>query len=181
MATDNPDIRQEVESNRGILKKLELMVPGLRGYRTKEDMRVSDDLLRNQVADKLDLAKANLEALRKQIATSGDFNTLGTVGSLISQIQQFSGEIRHAQQGYSGFGASFQIDESKLNKLYNYDYDFISSALQLVNLSLPSSISYDPTNAGSAQQKLTNIHSMVQNFKEKWSIRIEAIENIVQK
>lgn len=181
MSSDNPDIRQEVEANRGILKKLELMVPGLRGYRSKEDIRVSDNLLRNQVADKLDLAKANLESLRKLIATSGDFNNLGNVGSLISQIQQFSGQIRHAEQGYSGFGASFQIDESKLNKLYSYDYDFINSAVQLANLTSTSSIAYDPTNVGSLQQKLANISSMVRDFKQKWSIRMEAVESIVQK
>lgn len=181
MASDNPDIRQEVDANRGVLKKLELMVPGLRGYRSKEDIRVSDNLLRNQVADKLDLAKSNLEALRKLIATGGDFNNLGSVGSLIAQIQQFSGEIRHAEQGYSGFGASFQIDEGKLNKLYNYDYDFINSAVQLANLTSTSSITYDPTNVGSLQQKLANLASMVRDFKQKWTIRMEAVENIVQK
>lgn len=181
MTSENPDIRQQVESNRGILKKLELMVPGLRGYRSKEDIRASDNLLRNQVADKLDLAKSNLEALRKQIATSGDFNNLTIVGSLISQFQQFSGQIRHAEQGYSGFGASFQIDETKLNKLYDYDYDFVSSAVELANLTSPSSVAYDPTNVGSVQQRLSSISSKVQDFKQKWSIRMEAIENIVQK
>lgn len=181
MTSDNPDIRQEVEANRGVLKKLELMIPGLRGYRSKEDIRVSDNLLRTQVADKLDLAKSNLEALRKQIASSGDFNNLTTVGSLISQFQQFSGEIRHAEQGYSGFGASFQIDEMKLNKLYGYDYDFVDSAIQLADLTAQSSAAYDPTSAGSLQQKLSNISSMVRNLKQKWAIRMEAIENIAQK
>ncbi|MGA2876444.1 MAG: hypothetical protein ABSE82_13005, partial [Nitrososphaerales archaeon] len=93
MSSDNPDIRQQVDENRGTFKKLELLIPGLRGYRNKEDIRVSDDLLRNQVADKLDLAKANLEGLRKQMANNGDFTNLGSVGSLIFQFQQFSGEI----------------------------------------------------------------------------------------
>lgn len=157
------------------------MIPGLRGYRNKEDIRVSDDLLRNQVADKLDLAKGNLEALRKQMAAAGDFTNLTPIGSLIFQLQQFSGEIRHAQQGYSGFAATFQIDENKLNKLYDYDYDFVSAAMQLVSITSPSSLIYDPTNASSVQSVLSKISAMVVDFKQKWTIRMEAIENIVQK
>ncbi len=93
---------------------------------------MSDDLLRNQVSDKLDLAKANLEGLRKQMANNGDFTSLGSVGSLIFQFQQFSGEIRHAQQVYSGIAATFQINEDKLNKMYDYDYDFVNAAMQTI-------------------------------------------------
>ncbi|HKT22788.1 MAG TPA: hypothetical protein VJR06_09305, partial [Nitrososphaerales archaeon] len=87
MSQGNPDIRQQVDANRGIAKKLELLIPGLRGYRTKEDIRASDSLLRNQVADRLDHAKDNLQQLRKQVAAGNDFTNLTSVGSLISQVQ----------------------------------------------------------------------------------------------
>jgi hypothetical protein len=180
LSSENPDIRQQVDANRGTLKKLELLVPGLRGYRNKEDIRVSDDLLRNQVADKIDLAKSNLESLRKQMANSGDFTNLGTIGSLVFQLQQFSGEIRHAQQGYSGFAATFQINEDKLNKLYDYDYDFVSSAMQLVDATSPSRLVYDPTNASSILPAINQLSAQLIAFKQKWSIRMEAIENIAQ-
>ncbi|MHB1867840.1 MAG: hypothetical protein ACYCPP_02740 [Nitrososphaerales archaeon] len=181
MSSDNPDIRQQVDQNRGTLKKLELLIPGLRGYRSKEDIRVSDDLLRNQVSDKLDSAKANLEALRKQMANNGDFTSLGTVGSLIFQFQQISGEIRHSQQVYSGFAATFQVDEDKLNKLYDYDYAFVNAAMQLVDATSPAKLVYDPTNSSSILPAINQISAMVSDFKQKWSIRVEAIENIVQK
>ncbi len=133
MSQDNPDIRKQVEANRGPQKKLELLIPGLRSYRTLEDLRVSDDLLRNQVADKLDLAKSNLEGLRKQMVSAGDYTNLTSVGSLIFQVQQLSGQVRHAQQGYSGFVATISINQNKLNKLYDYDYAFVSSAFQLLS------------------------------------------------
>ncbi len=179
MSSDNPDIRQQVDANRGTLKKLELLVPGLRGYRQKEDIRVSDSLLRNQVADKLDLTKGTLESLRKQMVSSGDYNNLTSIGSLISQFQQLGGEIRHSQQGYSGFAATFQVDEDKLNKLYDYDYDAVNSSIQLLNLT--SSMIYDPANPASIQTSIAKISSMLASFKQKWSLRMEAIENIVLK
>lgn len=178
MSSDNPDIRKQVDANRGIAKKLELLVPGLRGYRQKEDIRVSDDLLRNQVADKLDQAKGNLESLRKQMVNAGDFNNLTTIGSLVSQVQQLGGEIRHAQQGYSGFAATFQINEDKLNKLYEYDYDAVSSAIQLMNMTSPSNLSYDPMAPNSVQVTISRISGFLNDFKQKWSIRMDAIENI---
>ena len=176
----NPDIRQQVDQGRGFLKKLQMMVPGLRGYRSKEDIRVADDMLRNQVSDKIDLAKSNLENLRKQMVLASDFNNLTTVGSLISQFQQFSGEVRHSQQGYSGFAASFSFDDARLNKLYEYDYDFVNAGMALLNNTMPPNLTYDPTNPASVQPQLQRLQSLVSDFKIKWGQRIEAVENILQ-
>lgn len=178
--SDNPDIRQQVDQGRGFLKKLQMMIPGLRGYRSKEDIRVADDLLRNQVSDKIDLAKLNLESVRKQMVLAADFTNLTGVGSLISQFQQFSGEIRHSQQGYSGFAATFSFDDARLNKLYEYDYAFVNAAFALVNNTMPPNLVYDPTNAASIQLQLQRLQSLVSDFKLKWSQRMEAVENILQ-
>ena len=156
------------------------MVPGLRGYRSKEVIRVADDMLRNQVADKIDLAKSNLENVRKQMVLASDFTNLNTVGSLISQFQQFSGEVRHSQQGYSGFAASFSFDDARLNKLYEYDYEFVNAAMALLNNSMPPSLTYDPASPASIQPQLQRLQSLVSDFKIKWGQRIEAVENILQ-
>jgi hypothetical protein len=177
---DNPDIRQQVDQGRGFLKKLQMMVPGLRGYRSKEDIRVADDMLRNQVADKIDLAKSDLENVRKQMVLASDFTNLNTVGSLISQFQQFSGEVRHSQQGYSGFAASFSFDDARLNKLYEYDYAFVNAGMALLNNSMPPGLTYDPANPASVQPQLQRLQSLVSDFKIKWGQRIEAVENILQ-
>jgi hypothetical protein len=181
MSQDNPYIRQQVQDSQGFQKKLELLIPGLRGYRNQEDIRVSDDMLRNQVADKLDQAKGNLESLRTQIVTAGDFTNLSTVGSLIFQIQQVSGLVRHAQQGYSGFVANISINVDKLNKLYEYDYNFVSSAVQLLQATSPQSLAYDTTAPNSIQPKITAIVADLADFKQKWNVRMEAVENILLK
>ena len=181
VSQDNPDIRQQVQDNQGFQKKLELLIPGLRGYRRQEDIRVSDDMLRNQVADKIDQAKGNLEALRTTIASAGDFTNLSAVGPLIFQLQQVSGQVRHAQQGYSGWVANISINEDKLNKLYEYDYAFVSSAVALVGATSPQNLGYDPTSPNSIQPKVTAISADLSDLKQKWSVRMEAIENILVK
>ena len=167
-----------MEASRGAMKKLELLIPGLRGYRSKEDIRVSDELLRNQVADRLDKAKTNLEQLRKQMAGAGDFTNLTTVGSLISQVQTLSGEIRHAAQGYAGWVAPITINEDKLNKLYEYDYAFVSSAFQFDDSTAPGNLKYDSTNQSPIQMTIGQISKAVADVRQKWSLRMETIEGI---
>jgi uncharacterized tellurite resistance protein B-like protein len=179
LSSDNPDIRQQVDDNRGILKKLQLLIPGLRGYRQLDDLRVADDLLRNQVANKLDQSKADLEGLRKQMASAGDFTNLTQVGSLISQIQQLSGQIRHSEMGYSGIAASIQINQARLNNLYDYDYNFVNSAVQLN--SVTSNMVYDPSSPNFVKTILSNVANAISTYKQKWSVRMEAIEGILVK
>jgi hypothetical protein len=157
------------------------LIPGLRGYRTLEDLRVSDDMLRNQVADRLDQTKTNLEALRKQMASAGDFTNIGSVGSLIFQIQQVGGEVRHAAQGYSGFVATISMNQDRLNKLYEYDYEFVSSAMQLVSMTSSQTLRYDTTAPSSIQTPLSAVGAAVTDFKQKWAVRLEAVENILVK
>jgi hypothetical protein len=178
LSQGNPDIRQQVDANRGIAKKLELLIPGLRGYRTKEDLRASDSLLRNQVADKLDHVKDNLQQLRKQVTSNNDLTNLTNVGSLISQVQGLSGEVRHAAQGYSGWVAPIQMTDDKLNKLYEYDYSFVSAVWQLDQATSPGTLSYDGAAPNSIQTALNGFVRSVADIKQKWSQRIEAIQGI---
>jgi len=181
LSQDNPDIRNQVDASRGPQKNLELLIPGLRNYRKLDDLRVADDMLRNQVADKLILAKSNLEGVRKQMASSGDFTNLTNVGSLISQIQQIAGEVRHAEQGYSGWVASISIDQNRLNQLYDNDYDFVSSAFALVTATSPPSLAYDPAYQASVMAPLARVGAAVSDFKQKWGVRMEAVKGILVK
>jgi hypothetical protein len=181
LSENNPDIRQQVEASRGPLKKIQLLIPGLRGYRRLEDIRVSDQMLRNQVADKLDHVKENLQQVRKQVASANDFTNLTQVGSLISQIQTLSGEVRHAQQGYSGWVAPIAINENKLNGLYDSDYAFVSSVFQLDVATAPGKFNYDSTSPNSIQASIAQFSRTVADIRQKWSTRMEAIEGITIK
>lgn len=181
LSQDDPDIRAQVSANRGPQKDLELLIPGLRNYRKLDDLRVADDILRNQVADKLNAAKANLEGVRKQMSSAGDYTNLTNVGSLIAQLQQMAGEVRHAEQGYSGWVASITIDQDRLNQLYDYDYDFVAAAFALVTATSPPNLVYDPSSAASVMASLARVGASVSDFKQKWGVRMEAVKGIMVK
>ena len=176
MSQGEPDIRQQVEANRGAVKKLQLLIPGLRGYRNKEDLRVSDELLRNQVADRLDKVKSNLQNLRKQLAMNNDLTNITTVGSLVAQVQTLSGQVRHAAQGYAGWVAPIRVDENKLNALYDYDFAFVSQVFQLDDAT--ANLSYDASAPNSVQTSLGQFSKTVSDISQKWSRRMDMVEGI---
>jgi hypothetical protein len=64
--------------------------------------------------------------------------------------------------------------------MYVYDYDFVNAAMQLSDATSPSKLVYDSTNASSIIPAINQISAMVSGFKQKWAIRVEAIENIAQ-
>lgn len=177
MSGNNPDLRDKVVANRGTFKKLELLVPGLKEYRNLEDVRAADQLLRKQVSDKLNDVKTKMESLRKLMSDKEDFNNITTVGALISQVQQVIGEVQHAQQGSAGISPNIRIDQGVLNKLYEYDYNFVNTAEQLYLISSASVNEY--FSGTSPQGSIFKMTSMISDFKHAWKQRLESVEDIL--
>jgi hypothetical protein len=178
MSGNSPDLRDKVVDSRGFFKKLQLVIPGLREYRRLEDIRAADELLRKQVFDKMDSSKSKLEAIRKAMADKCDFNSLTAVGSLVSQVQQISGEVFHSQQGSAGISPNIRIDENTLNKLYEYDFNFINSAEQVFS-AVTTSLSDYTSGTSTAQAIVAKINPMLEDFRHAWKQRLESVENIL--
>lgn len=115
------DLREKVVQDRGIIAKIQSVIPGFSGYRANEDLRAADNMLRIQVADRLASIRGDLEACRAILMDNGQFEGLDKIGVLVSKFKTVEGEIRHAAQGYSGVDARIKVGEAQLNKLYEYD------------------------------------------------------------
>ena len=178
MTDNNPDLRERVVESRGFLKKLQLLIPALKEYRKLEDIRAADQLLRKQVFDRLNEAKFKLETIRKTMSDKGDFNNLSSIGTIISQLQQVAGQVNHAQQGSAGISPNIRIDENALNKLYEYDYNFVNSAEQIFS-TITDSVTEYSSGASSAQAISTKISPMLEDFKHAWKQRLDSVENIL--
>lgn len=177
MPENNPDLREKIVENRGTWKKLQLKIPGLREYRSLEDLRAADQLLRKQVSDNLNESKNKIEDLRKAATSKGDFGNLTLIGSTISHIQQISGVLQHSQQGSAGISPNIRIDDGVLNKLYEYDYNFVNTAEQIFSSCSGSTSEY---NSGKSVQEITTkINSMLDDLDHSWKQRLESVENIL--
>lgn len=120
------DLRDKVKEDQGLLKKVEMAIPGFRGYRKREDLRIADSLLREQLADKLKGVCRDVEECRETLTRKMEMDLLEDMGHLVNNSSAIETKVRHAEQGYTGISADYRIEESELNRLYEWDLNLIS-------------------------------------------------------
>ena len=170
------DIRTRVEEDQGLLKKIQMFVPGFRGYRKKEDLRDADKMLRMQLSQKLGMQRRSLEDCRTLITKTFGSKPLEVLGGVINQLKKVEGEVAHAEMGYSGIAADIQIKEDELNRLYEYDagligdVSMISQSIEQLKTNLASQD--DPKSLVS----LAEIRGKITEFEDLFNRRMIVIE-----
>jgi len=172
------DLREKVKEDRGLLKKIELAIPGFRGYRKREDLRIADSLLRTQLADRVKNVTQDMEQCRENLSKKMELDFLEDIGNLIARINALGGKIRHAEQGYTGISADFRIEEDAQNRLYEWDLRLIS---HIDNLKKSAKLFQSAIRAGdmrSTKQEMSNIDVQLRDFTELFEKRREAIAGL---
>ncbi len=177
MDGSQPDIRTKVDDSRGLLKKIQLIIPGFRGYRKLEDLRAADELLRKQLSTALQVGETRLQNLRSWLVSRNNFTDLTVVASSISRLQQLDGEILHSEQGYSGISPAIRIGDQQLNALYQYDLNFLEAASTISSLADFTEIMANYSR-DTMSSKLSQLNDAVLRTKLAWEQRINAIEGI---
>jgi hypothetical protein len=170
------DLRQYVEENRGLLKKIELSIPGFRGYRVREDIRTADNILRVYIADKMETEiKKPVEAIREKLTKSLELDAICDVGECINQIKGLEAQIRHAEHGYSGISPQVRIEEDELNKIYEFDVTLLARLqdIQLKVQSLDNVILNNKTNE--LIMEIDEIKKQLKVFESTFVQRLQCI------
>ena len=170
------DIRDRIEEDRGLLKKIQTYVPGFRGYRRREDIRDADRMLRARLAHELALYRRGLEECRGILVQNPGSRELEMVGGLISQFKKLEGNIAHAAVGYSGIAADIAMKEDELDRLYEYDLGMLDH-LRAMSISIEglknALMAADERNIS---RELMNIRARAADFEERFSARLRVIE-----
>jgi hypothetical protein len=172
------DLRQRVDDDRGIIKRLQLLVPGYRSYREGEDIRAADSLLRIQVADKIRNARATVENTRQALVQANQFASLTDLAPLIADLQRLEGQIRFAEQGYTGISPAVRINQGQLDRLYEYDFGFAQAGDQLAQTiaSMPALAS--GPGASQVGGVIATARGQINQLDQAFKARIQAIEGI---
>ncbi len=172
------DLRERVDQDRGVLKRLQLLVPGYRGYRQGEDIRAADELLRTQVADKVKNSRATLENTRQALVQASQFGALNDLAPLIADLMRLEGQIRHAEQGYTGLSPTVRINPQQLDRLYEYDFGFAQAADQLAQTIAPLPALATGPNSSQVGGVIATARGQVNQLDQAFRARIQAIEGI---
>jgi hypothetical protein len=172
------DLREKVEDNRGVLKRLQLLIPGFRGYRQGEDIRAADSFLRIQVADKIKNARATIENARTALTNANQFQALNDLAPIIADLLRLEGQIRFAEQGYTGISPAVRINPQQLDRLYEYDYGFVQAADQVNQTVAPLPSIATGANPAAVSELVATARSQVNQLDQAFRARVQVIEGI---
>ena len=173
-----PDVRQQVEEDRGLLKKIQLVIPGFRGYRKREDIRAADSILRLQMADGLVKLREGLEESRRAMTDDYQTKNIERIGGVINKARTLEGKVRHAEQGYSGFSPAVRIEEGELNRLYEFDASMISSIQRMDGDQAALLATVQAGDQNGARAKLDEIRDELVAFERTFEDRIPVVAGI---
>lgn len=172
------DLRERVTEDRGLLKKLELAIPGFRGYRKREDLRIADSLLRKQLANNLGKIREKMELARQDLTKKMEMDLIDNMASLMNNITSTENRVRHAEQGYSGISADFNVREDELNKIYEWDLNLLSDLENLSNSASTLQSTIGTGNNTEINQKINEVENEIREFNSLFDKRIQSIADL---
>jgi hypothetical protein len=118
-------------SEKNFLEKIASYVPGVAGYREREQRRETDRRIREFLAGRLDEGRAGLTALRNVATDSGQLKTLDDIGRLDRHLQKSVSSLRYADYGFSGVFDQLKIREAELDQICAYDAALVTDVVAL--------------------------------------------------
>ncbi|MDO5847386.1 MAG: hypothetical protein Q4Q20_03690 [Methanocorpusculum sp.] len=174
------DLRERVEEDRGLIKKIQLIIPGYRGYRQREDARIADSLLRTQIADTVkDRILQPLELCREEASRALELDAMNSIAPVITKAKAVEAKIRHAEQGYSGISAGVRIEQDELNALYELDLSLLTAVNTLGNTAKAAADAAAEQNFAETVKTVTAVKSDLQEFSGILDKRIIAAAGIL--
>ncbi len=151
------DLREKVKDERTFLKKIELAIPGFRGYRKREDLRIADSMLRDYIANIMKDVEKYVKEVRDYLNENMMLEDMDNIGRIINRIATMEERIRHGEQGYMGLVGDYKVLEEQLNNLYEFDVKLIDMTHNLLDFAKQM--------AGSGD--INTIHEMMLAFPSK--------------
>ncbi len=145
-------------------EKIELFIPGFKGYKEKELRRESDKLLRNQIYQKLSDAEAKAKDIYRALVNTGVSEAWDDTDHLMAKLDTITERINHSEYGYAGFFDIAKVKEPDLDRMTDYDMKLLqmSNAITQAIDSLQDSVDNGkPQEArGKIQQALKAVDSL---------------------
>jgi hypothetical protein len=172
------DLRDRVKEDRGLLKKLELAIPGFRGYRKREDLRIADSLLRKQLADGLGKIVERIELCRKDLAKDMEMELLNDIAALVNHATATENRVRHAEQGYSPISPDYKVREDQLDDLYEWDLNLLDDIQEISGAVSALEVAINRGDLNHIEQGIGHAERELREFNDLFNTRIETIAGL---
>ena len=167
-----PDPKEHTK-NRNIIERVLRHIPGFRGYLEKEYRRESDTLQREWLADRLQRSKRGLDDFARGLADAGQIDVLPQCDRLRGRIDKLGSRIRGAMKGYSGFFDLVRVDESLLDRVYQFDADLVDSID-----SFADQVEALEDKTDTAPEVIAQMLDQVEQFEQIWDEREDILKGL---
>ena len=96
-------------------------LPGIEGYKQKEDRRAADKQLRDHIANKLTIEERRLLDVQGKLASKKRYTWLDDVDNVRAKLQLFIDRVKTASYGFGGLFDQGQVKETELDALIAFD------------------------------------------------------------
>jgi hypothetical protein len=120
-----------------LLERLELIIPGFKGYKEKEIRREQDKALRMRMVRALEDLKYDIVGMEEEYPD--ELDKIKELEALLARLQKLEDRIEHADYGYAGFFDLNHIDEETLDEMYQHDlrmFDLIEQIGEIEELDI---------------------------------------------
>lgn len=153
---------------KGLLEKLELIIPGFHGYKKKELLREDDRLIRNYVYMKLKEARDKVRELMLSALNGEIFIPVTKLDRIWKELDLAGSKIKNAPAGYAGLFDRIKVKEEELEELKKQDVMIvvmIEDLLSLIN-ELPS----NPSLVNQVALKVKDVISVIEQRNNMFKV-----------
>jgi len=125
------DLTEKIQSSQSRLEELMDKIPGIGGYRRKEQRREADKLLRMHIARELEGYLKRLGEVQYTLATQGRLDVNLALERATTKLQLLIDRLKTASYGYAGLFDAVKVDEEVLDRLYDFDERMLDAAAEL--------------------------------------------------
>ena len=108
------------------IERIGARVPGFAGYLERELRREVDQMLRAQLAARLDGARGRLGEYLRRLPLSATAE-IGRLSALDAGLDAAANRLRHAGSGYAGLFDAVKVRETELERLYRHDLTMVEA------------------------------------------------------
>jgi chromosome segregation ATPase len=153
------------QSEKNLLEKLADAIPGLKGYREKESRRDTDKRFREYLAGRIEAVRSKIDDSKREIVSAGRLDGLAEIDRLSQKAFKAAGMIRYASYGYSGFFDQVKIQETELDRLYQYDLSLVGD-IEALEASIPNI----GTNWRETEDRINSLESRIEERKNLFTV-----------
>jgi len=176
--SDKKGMYEKAKSEMRLSERIVAALPGFRGYKEKELRRESDKLIRNHIYLRLTEARKDLKETFQKLSDSKMHEVLTDMDRFIMRFDRVSQKINHASYGYAGFFDIVKIEESKLDKMIDFDTGLLDGTEKIVTEADSFKKEIAKQKFEETRNHLDTLEEMLESLEEAFDGRDEVIRGV---